>query len=707
MNASNNVLNILNEIFGIRNLYHYQRRALPHVLNGKNIIVAAPTAAGKTIIGYIGTINALLSGKRAIYLTPLKTLAEEKHRELKGLERLGYSITISTGDYDKVEREVYKSDVVVCTYEKFDSMLRHDKSILRNVGVLIADEIHMIGDPERGPPLEISITKALINRDTQIIGLSATMPNGEDLAKWMDAVYIQTDWRPVKLYKGIHFMDRIIIYDGSEPVDYIPLEGNEITHLLKYFLENRGQALIFVNSRNRAENMADKLSNFSSRYVNPEVILRSVPGLLRDLSREGVTELEKKDYQLMLKGIAFHHAGLSLAARSTIEHAFLNNVIKIIVATPTLAAGCNLPARLSFVLDVYRFYRHGIDLISRREVEQMIGRAGRPQYDKEGYGLIHATTRRSLEEIYQKYFVRPIEPVYSNLSNRRALRSYTLSFIVESPQTYDSIITLFSKTFFGWIFGTDNIKDIVSKVLTYLMIEDFVKYDNGAYKATLLGKRVSELYIDPMTAAEFKRFLMENPSERPHPIEVFFIVSRTPDMSVRISPTKSKIAHILEIIDNDKALSEIFSKRKIETESDVRGLFMAFILNDWINEVPESLLYEKWGVGIGDLRVLTSTAEWLLYSLTEISRLLNTPHHEYLAGLTTRVRYGVKEELLPLVAIKNVGRKRARELYRAGIRTPNDIIKVGISGLKRIPGIGDELAKSIYEEALKLTQDYR
>ncbi|MCD6503298.1 MAG: DEAD/DEAH box helicase [Euryarchaeota archaeon] len=701
---NNDILKIIKEIFGIRELYYYQKKALPCVLEGRNVIVAAPTAAGKTIIGYIGIVNSLLLGKRAIYLTPLKTLAEEKYRELKELERLGYITTISTGDYDKVEKEVYKSDVVVCTYEKFDSMLRHDKNILNNVGTLVADEIHMVGDPERGPALEISLTKTLLNEGTQIIGLSATMPNGEDLAKWLDAVYIHTDWRPVKLYKGIHYKDKIILYDGSEPIDYISLEGPDITHLLKYFLENKGQALIFVNARNRAENLANKLSDFASKYVDPASILKNVSGLSKEISRDGITELERKDYQLMLKGIAFHHAGLSLAARSTIEHAFLRNIIKIIVATPTLAAGCNLPARVSIVLDVYRYGKYGIDLISRREVEQMIGRAGRPQYDKEGYGLIHASTQRSLEEIYHKYFVTPMEPVYSNLSNRRALRAYTLSFVVERPQTYNSIIELFSKTFFGWIFGVEKIRDVLSNILTYLLMEDFIKHNAGRYEPTPLGKRVSELYIDPLTAAEFKRFIEECPSRPlPHPIEVFYVISRTPDMNIRLTPSRSRISYILEKIEEDEVLSEVFSRREIESDDDIRALFVAFILNDWINEMPESILYEKWNIGIGDLRVLTNTAEWLVYSLAEISRMLGSPLYDYFVGLTFRVKYGVKEELIPLVVLRNVGRKRAREMYKVGIKSPRDIVKIGISGLKRIPGIGDELAKVIYEEALKFT----
>ncbi len=701
------ILQILSQVFGINSLYSYQNKALPYILEDNNLVVSAPTASGKTLVGYMSIIKSLLQKRKAIYLTPLKALAEEKYRDLKNLEKLGFKVSISTGDYDRVDRELYKSDVIICTYEKFDSLIRHDKNWLELGGTLVADEVHMIGDPERGPTLEVALTKVLLSGEYQIVGLSATMPNGEEIAKWLNAEYIYTEWRPVQLYKGIYYSGAIFLYDGSELMDRIEIEKKDVGGLIEYFLENRGQALIFVNSRSRAESFANKITHITSKYVNIEAVMRGLSEISKNIGREGMTELESKVYDLVKYGVSFHHAGLSLAARSTIEEAFLKNYIKVIVATPTLAAGCNLPARLSLVLDSYRYTKYGRDLIPRREIEQMLGRAGRPQYDKYGYGVIHARSAKEFEDVYEKYFLKPIEPVYSNLANERSLRMHILAFIAEYPKTGEDIIKIIEKTFYGMSFGTQAIRRAINRILTYLEVNDAIKMEERKFTTTKFGKRVSELYIDPATAIEFRKFLFDyEKKDSMHPVAVFYIVSKSPDMGIYLKPSRRHEVLIGDFLVKNEGVVPVDEDIIYEDEDVIRALYAALILYDWINEMPENLIYEKWRVGIGDLRTLVSNAEWLTYSLSEIARLIGSRHYRPIRDIVERVKYGVKEELLELTRIKNVGRKRARTLYRYGIKSIDDILKIGPEGLKRFPGIGEELAKSIYEESLKLRIKY-
>jgi len=174
------------------------------LLNKKSQLICAPTASGKTLVASMAISNTLGKGK-AIYLVPLKSLANEKYREFKALlEDTNYNVVMSTGDIDSASSHLANYDLLVLTVEKLDSLLRHRVSWLSSVKLVVIDEIHLLNDASRGPTLEIILTllKRLIQ--PQIVGLSATIGNPSVLADWLDAKLVQDDWRPVELKKGIY-----------------------------------------------------------------------------------------------------------------------------------------------------------------------------------------------------------------------------------------------------------------------------------------------------------------------------------------------------------------------------------------------------------------------------------------------------------------------------------------------------------------------
>ena len=168
-------------------LYPPQELALSKgVMNGNNVLVTTPTSSGKTLIGLMGMINILNMGKKVVYLTPLKALATEKFNEFKVITDLScfrnrrVNIGISTGDYDSSGSELVNKDVIILTNEKMDSILRHDSNWIYNVGLFIIDEIHLLTERERGPALEIILTKIkLMPQKPQIIGISATVSKSD------------------------------------------------------------------------------------------------------------------------------------------------------------------------------------------------------------------------------------------------------------------------------------------------------------------------------------------------------------------------------------------------------------------------------------------------------------------------------------------------------------------------------------------------
>ncbi|MBS3119343.1 DEAD/DEAH box helicase [Candidatus Woesearchaeota archaeon] len=197
---------------GITELRPAQTKALKAgLLEGKNLLVCTPTASGKTLIAELAMLNAILNGKgRAVYISPLKALASEKYREFR--QRYGHKIKIalSIGDIDSSDGHLANYDLIFCTAEKLDSLTRHHSPWLKDIAVVVCDELHLLNDPSRGPTLEILLTilRDLVP-DVQVIALSATIGNPKELAEWLDANLVVDSWRPVKLHQGIYFAGKV------------------------------------------------------------------------------------------------------------------------------------------------------------------------------------------------------------------------------------------------------------------------------------------------------------------------------------------------------------------------------------------------------------------------------------------------------------------------------------------------------------------
>lgn len=184
------------------------------LLEGKNLLVCTPTASGKTLIAELAALKSIIEGKgKAVYIAPLKALASEKYRDFKRKYDKIAKIALSIGDIDSADSFLADYDLIVTTSEKLDSLMRHNSGWIANIATVVVDEIHLLNDPERGPTLEILLTilKQLL-KNAQIIALSATIGNPEELAEWLNAGLIVDEWRPVKLHKGIYLDGEVEFY---------------------------------------------------------------------------------------------------------------------------------------------------------------------------------------------------------------------------------------------------------------------------------------------------------------------------------------------------------------------------------------------------------------------------------------------------------------------------------------------------------------
>jgi len=187
---------------GIEVLFPSQAEALEKVFSDKNLLLAMPTAAGKTLLAEMVMVREVIRGGKCLYVVPLRAIAGEKYESFKKWEKIGMRVGISTGDFESRDEHLGDCDIIVTTSEKADSLIRNRAKWIRAVSCLVVDEIHLLDSEKRGATLEILITKMRrMNSGLRIVGLSATAPNIDEMAEWLDADYYVSNWRPVPLLR--------------------------------------------------------------------------------------------------------------------------------------------------------------------------------------------------------------------------------------------------------------------------------------------------------------------------------------------------------------------------------------------------------------------------------------------------------------------------------------------------------------------------
>lgn len=683
---------------GYVNLHPPQAEAIPIALQGHSLVVAIPTASGKSLIGYVPALDMMVrKGKKVLYIVPLKALASEKKDDFEKFSKLGIKAHLSTGDLDSDDKNLQDADIIVATSEKADSMIRHGSTWMEQVGLVIADEVHMIHDPGRGPTLEVILTKLMRrNRDLQIIALSATMSNAFDLAEWLHAKLVESDWRPIPLKEGVYYDGRIQ-FDDRTSRDVEP-DGEEIWGLVKQAILDGGQSLIFVNSRRSTEALAVKYSKKMSELAGRT--LSQADEILLEGDAES-TATGRKLSSCVKCGIAFHNAGLTYRQRKYVEDNFRNGQIKCIVATPTLAAGINLPARRVIVRDTTRYEtNYGNSPISVMEIKQMCGRAGRPGYDPYGEAVLVAKSETDKEHLMEDYVEHDTERLTSKLFNEKILRSHVLGLLATGDaDSRDSIIDFLKETFFGTVSQLFGIESVVDGIVRSLVEEDMAKENGEDIRITSFGKRVSDLYIDPASASILREAVTKIDDDTEN-LPILLAAAMTPDV-LGMYPKKADTDRLNAAGDEvwDHMLVDPEDIEDYDEEYFNSDLKVALLINDWIEETDEDTLTDTMGIGPGDIRSKIDMMDWIIYAMSEIAYMFNPSAIKKIRPLMTRVRYGVKEELIDLVAFRGVGRNRARILFNHGIRSRSDIAAIDESELANIPKIGSVLASKMKDQA--------
>ncbi|HLC96666.1 MAG TPA: helicase-related protein [Candidatus Nanoarchaeia archaeon] len=457
------------------------------------------------------------------------------------------------------------------------------------------------------------------------------------------------------------------------------------------------QALVFVNTKRGAEKAAEELAH-SIRNVQ-----------LTELSAEILHALSKPTKQCerlartIEKGIAFHHAGLVQKQRELIEDNFRTGDIKIICATPTLAMGVDLPAFRSILKDLKRYGHRGLEYIPVLEYMQMAGRAGRPKFDSYGEAICIATSEAQKDELIERYLKGDPEDIFSKLAVEPVLRMYVLSLLAAGfVRTKKQLFDFFSKTFFAHQFeDLGKINALIEKILQLLEEWEFITSSgsqdftsaldlgNEHYKTSLMGKRVAELYIDPLTAHEFVLCLQKAASMKTTDFSFLQMVSSSLEMRPQLKMRVKESEEIQqELMKNEEfLLAGEPSLYDYEYDSFLDSIKTTLFFSEWIDEKDEEYLLERFNIRPGEIRVKLDIADWLLYTSEELVKILNfKPLIKDLSKLRIRIQNGVKEELIPLLKFEQVGRVRARILFRNGIKDVADVKKADFSTMVSLLG---------------------
>jgi len=790
----------LEKKWGIASLFPPQAESLPHALDGSNLLLAIPTASGKSLVAHITMTNRLandLKGLRGVYIVPLKALASEKFRELEEMATaVGLKVGLAIGDRSSEMTSIEDSDILVCTSEKLDSLIRGRPEIMDDIGIVVADEFHLLQDPNRGPTLEILLSRIRHRRsNAQLLALSATVGNAEEVAEWLGAKLIVSDWRPVALYSGTLTGLEVRYHSVEGPIgegEPLPeekhLEGGVQKNLHAVLDDTIGQMkqlLVFVSSRSSAQKEARELAKHvisrmavsgdvipTEKVANWELIAERVSS--GDESSATVKALSNS----IRGGIAFHHAGLTSSHRKVVEDGFKNGDLLCIVATPTLAQGVNLPASRVVVRDTRRW-----STIAARsmplpvmEIRQMMGRAGRPGFDDFGEALLVSKSTEEERALVSLYLEGEPEEITSKLANPNALRAeedgalltHLLSIIATAGiEDRDAISRFLDKTFLATQMDTENLEERVDDVICWLSNNGMIQrtgeseevririrevksegnededwedelpawvgsasqipgleilpeersgrrleprrgpaifgfrkaslYESAepalpesptmTYAPTALGSLIARLYLNPISGKLIHDGLGkamailsgEDDARQLSPLSLLHLAACTPDF-LPLWPRKNDLDAIQEVLHGHER--ELLAESiDLEEERRMKGVL---VVQSWMEEDRLESIEEEWGVQPGDLRSRVELLEWLLFAMRRIlledegfatkNRESHKTLFESIDEVYRRVRFGCRADILGLVAIKGVGRKRAREMSDAlGVSSASDV----------------------------------
>ncbi|TNM92030.1 hypothetical protein fugu_019042 [Takifugu bimaculatus] len=721
------VKDLLHSLRGIKNLYAWQETCLnlECVQERKNLIYSLPTSGGKTLVAEILILRELLCRRKdCLFILPYITLVQEK---VRGLASFGLELDFmveeyagSKGKFPPVKRR-NKSSLYIATIEKAHSLVNSliETGRLENLGLVVVDELHMLGDGSRGAVIEMTLAKVLyVNKATQIIGMSATLGNIRDLQAFLRAENYTNDFRPVQLQEYVKLEDSIYEVDPKEE------NGFRFSRLLNFKYSSSMQkidpdhiialvtevipthsCLVFCPTKKNCENVASMICRYLKEdFLKHREAEKSI--LLRELKESGNGSMCPVLRKTIPFGLAYHHSGLTSEERKLVEEAYSTGVLCLLTCTSTLAAGINLPARRVILRSPYV----ATDFLKRSQYKQMVGRAGRAGIDSVGESILILQDKD--RKMARSLVCAPMENCYSNLMHEdgKGLLSLILSLIGLNIAT-----------------SVDQMRDFLSGTLLYVQQEQLCAdrslwevvqrcvqrlKDKGLVSVTELSQGHS-LQVTKLGRATYKGsvdlayskvlyqdltkgldgLLLNSFLHLVYLVTPYDILSQCkPEWMTYLrqfsllSPAEQRMSAAIGVPESFVVRQVAGQTVKKGVDMDVvKRMYLALVLFTLLKETNLWSVAEKFHLSRGFIQTLLSSSSAFCSCVLHFAEELEEfwPLKALLTELMRRLSYCVTAELIPLMEVVGVMESRAKQLYKAGYKTLSHLANADPAALSK------------------------
>ncbi|KAM3599557.1 uncharacterized protein V6R79_007887 [Siganus canaliculatus] len=705
------VKDLMLKLRGIQTLYDWQETCLnlDCVQQRKNLIYSLPTSGGKTLVAEILVLRELLCRRKdCLFILPYIALVQEK---VRGLAAFGLELDFlveeyagSKGRFPPVKRRD-KASLYVATIEKAHSLVNSllETGRMQRLGLVVVDELHMLGDGSRGAVIETTLAKVLYtSKSTQIVGMSATLGNIGDLQTFLRAQNYTNDFRPVQLREFVKLRDSIYEVDPREDQGFrffrllsfkysAAMQKTDPDHIVAMVTEviPVHSCLIFCPTKKNCENVAAMICKYLKEDFlrhRQEEKLR----LLEELRSSGSGSMCPVLRRTVPYGVAYHHSGLTSEERKLLEEAYSRGALCLLACTSTLAAGINLPARRVILRSPYV----ATDFLKRSQYKQMVGRAGRAGIDTVGESfLILQDKDRGL---VKTLLSSPMENCYSNLlqdhgkgllglilsliglkisTSLKQLRDFlrgTLLFVQQKRLCVDRTL---------W----DQVQDCVHLLRDKDLIT--VDPDSETLQVTKLGRATYKGSVDLVFSDLLYRdlsrgldaLLLNSCLHLLFLVTPYDLVSQCrPDWMVffrqfsLLSAAEQKMSAAVGVSESFVARKAAGQAVKKSVDMDVvRRFYLALVLLSLLKETDLWSVADRFLLSRGFIQTLLSSSSAFCSCVLHFTEELEEfwPFRALLGELTRRLSYCVRTELIPLMEVSGVMESRAKQLYSAGYRT--------------------------------------
>jgi replicative superfamily II helicase len=682
------------------------------ILDGESLFVVAPTSSGKTFIGEMATIQAVLQGKKAVFLFPYKALTSEKFDQftMQYSDILGMRVIRCTGDYlDQTKPFIAgKYDIALLTYEMFLSLSVSEPSVLNQIGLIVIDEAQFIADPGRGIIVELLLTHILTTRakgiNPQIVALSAVVGNINDFDKWIGCKNLVTYERPIPLTEGV--LDRNGIFQfidssGNEQTEQLlppfsviqrrnkPSSQDVIVPLVKKLItENDNEKIIiFRNQRGTAEGVAN--------YLSQELGEPSAQEALASLPNHDLSTTSERLRTCLRGGTAFHNTNLSREEKSIVESTFRkpDGKIRVLGATSTIAAGINTPASTVIIVE-HDFLGEERRKYTVAEYKNMAGRAGRVGFQEEGKSILLADTTFQRQQLFNQYVKGNLEKLLSSFDPQN-IETWIIRLLAQINRIpSDSIIILLSNTYGGFLENKKNPKwqveigQKLQELLDKMLLLELVEQEGSYVQLTLLGRACGRSALSFDSSLRLVEFLKNTPPDNLSAKNLMAIIQALPELDKCYTPVLKRGQK--ESVRTREAAQMYGTEIIRNLRKFVKDEFAfyarckrAAILWDWISGKEIGLIEQQYSttpfqgnVGYGDIKSIADTTRFYLRSAYQIANIMFMDEkldEVSIEEILKRLESGLPAAALNLLDIDFVlERGEYLQLSQIGIKSPDE-----------------------------------